>query len=115
MFVGPRSGTVEALLKVAKSRSGAVLSKSSTLVKQSGSCTSSLARMGMTYVLGIFFIGTFEPVHDGASSAQQILEKPKKLINLQGIHTLGITRLSSGSGRRLAGFVVYSVETKYSL
>jgi len=33
---GPRSGTVEALSKVGESRSGAILSKSATLVKQDG-------------------------------------------------------------------------------
>ena len=36
---GPRSGKVEALLKVAKSSSGAVLSKSATLIEQSGLCS----------------------------------------------------------------------------
>jgi dihydroorotate dehydrogenase (fumarate) len=33
---GPRTGTVESLMKIAGSESGAVLSKSATLVKQDG-------------------------------------------------------------------------------
>ena len=33
---GPRTGSIEALVKIAESRAGAILSKSSTLVKQNG-------------------------------------------------------------------------------
>ena len=33
---GPRTGSIEALLKIAESRSGAILSKSATLIKQDG-------------------------------------------------------------------------------
>ena len=33
---GPRTGSIEALKKIAESRAGAILSKSSTLVKQDG-------------------------------------------------------------------------------
>jgi dihydroorotate dehydrogenase len=33
---GPRTGSVEALLKIGESKSGAVLSKSATLIKQDG-------------------------------------------------------------------------------
>ena len=33
---GPRTGSIEALQKIATSRSGAILSKSATLVKQDG-------------------------------------------------------------------------------
>lgn len=33
---GPRTGSVEALVKIGESKSGAVLSKSATLIKQNG-------------------------------------------------------------------------------
>jgi dihydroorotate dehydrogenase (fumarate) len=36
---GPRTGSMEALVKVGKSRAGAILSKSATLVKQDGNPT----------------------------------------------------------------------------
>lgn len=54
---GPRSGTIEALEKIAGSRSGAVLSKSATLLQQNGNPTPRYVNkidLGGEYALGSF-------------------------------------------------------------
>eukprot|EP01031_Cornospumella_fuschlensis_P041127 gene41127-50175_t len=52
---GPRTGSVEALLKIAQSKAGAVLSKSATLMKQDGNTLPRFVNkidLGETYCQG---------------------------------------------------------------